>query len=249
MKKKFIGLIPVRLKSTRLKKKPLLNLFGLPMFVHVYKRAKFSKLLSDVIVCCDSLEILNIAKEYNVKCIITKKKHKNGTERIAEAYNKLDKVYDYVVDIQGDEPLLNPQHIDEVIRYHLENENADIILPTIKSSYLNKTSIIKIVKNLDNKVLYLSRSDIPYEFSKKKKLLLKHLSIISFKPTALIKYSNTKRGELEKRENIELLRALETGLDIKSFNLKGDSFSIDIKSDYEIALKKLRKDKLLKKYL
>ena len=246
--KRFIGLIPLRLKSKRIFHKPLLNLIGLPLFVHVYRRAKLSLLLDDVIVCCDDFRIYNIAKKFNVKCIITKKTHKNGTERISEAYKKIKKNYDLIVDIQGDEPLLNPKHIDDVIKFHLRNMSSDIILPSLKIKKMNKTSIVKVIKNKNDEILYLSRKDVPYNFAKKKYHLYKHLSIISFKPNALKKYSSSKKTYLEKLENIELLRALELGLKIKSLNLKGDSFSVDIKEDYVKALKKLPKDKIFKKY-
>ena len=247
-KKKFIGLIPVRLKSNRLPQKPLLNLRGLPMFVHVYKRAKFSKLLDDLIVCCDDLRIMKIAKKYNVKCVMTKKIHKNGTERIGEAYKKLNQNYDLIIDIQGDEPLLNPNHIDKVIKYHLLNFSTDIILPSLRIKKQGQTSIVKVVKNSKDYVLYLSRYDVPYDFFKQKSFLLKHLSIISFKPIALKKFINSKKTKLESIENIELLRALEINLKIKSFNISGDSFSVDTKTDYINAKNQLKKDKLFKIY-
>ena len=247
-KKKFIGLIPVRLNSIRLTRKPLLDLLGLPMFVHVYKRAKFSKLLDDLIVCCDDLRIMKIAKKYDVKCVMTKQIHKNGTERIAEAYKNLNQKYDLIVDIQGDEPLLNPNHIDKVIQYHLLNFSADIILPTLRIKKQDHSSLVKVVKNSKDYVLYLSRSDIPYNYFKQKSFLLKHLSIISFKPISLKKFSNSKKTKLESVENIELLRALEINLKIKSFNLSGDSFSVDTYNDYKNAKNQLKKDKLFKIY-
>tara|TARA_B100001093_G_C26852293_1_gene1025659 strand:- start:910 stop:1668 length:759 start_codon:yes stop_codon:yes gene_type:complete len=247
-KRSFIGLIPVRLRSKRLKNKPLLNLLGLPLFVHVYRRAKLSSLLNDVIVCCDDKKIFEVAKKFNVKCIMTKKTHKNGTERIAEAYNKIKKKYNLIVDIQGDEPLLNPKHIDRVINYHLKNFKSDIILPSLKIKKMNKVSIVKVIKTSNDDVLYLSRKDVPYEFNKKKYFFYKHLSIISFKPRSLKKYSCSKKTTLEKTENIELLRALEIGLKIKSLNLRGDSFSVDIKPDLTNAKKNLIKDKIFNQY-
>lgn len=177
-----------------------------------------------------------------------KKKHKNGTERIAEAYKKIKKKYDLVIDIQGDEPLLNPKHIDSVINYHLKNFKSDIILPSLKINKMNKASIVKVIKTKNNDVLYLSRKDIPYEFNKKKYFFFKHLSIISFKPNSLKKYTHSKKTFLEKKENIELLRAIEIGLKIKSLNLKGDSFSVDVKSDLISAKKNLTKDKIFNQY-
>ena len=245
----FLGLIPLRLKSKRLFNKPLLNLLGLPLFVHVYRRAKYSALLDDIIVCCDDKRILKVAKKYDVKCIMTKKHHKNGTERIAEAYRKIKRKYDLIVDIQGDEPLLNPRHIDSVINFHLKNNNADIVLPSLKINKKKQTSIVKVIKSQTNEVVYLSRKDLPFDYNNNKTgTLLKHLSIISFKPEALKKFANSKKTKLEITENIELLRAIEIGLKIKSFNLKGESFSVDIKKDYINAKKSLAEDKLFKKY-
>ena len=249
MKKKFIGLIPVRLKSQRLFQKPLLKLSDYPLFVHVYKRAKLSTLLDDVIVCCDDEKIFKVAKNYNVKCILTSKKHRNGTERIYEGYLKNRKKYDFIIDIQGDEPLLNPRHIDQVIKFHIKNSNVDIILPSlkIKSSKDNK-SIVKIVKNNKDQVVYLSRSAVPFYYKKKNFFLEQHLSIISFKPESLKTYIKNDMSYLEQIEGIELLRALEIGLKIKSFNLLGDSFSVDVKPDYLLAQKKIKTDKYYKIY-
>ena len=238
MKKKFIGLIPVRLKSQRLFQKPLLKLSDYPLFVHVYKRAKLSTLLDDVIVCCDDEKIFKVAKNYNVKCVLTSKNHRNGTERIYEGYLKNKKKYDFIIDIQGDEPLLNPRHIDQVIKFHIKNANADIILPSLKiNRSKDNKSIVKIVKNNKDQVIYLSRSAVPFYYKKKNFFLEKHLSIISFKPESLKTYIKNDMSYLEQIEGIELLRALEIGLKIKSFNLLGDSFSVDVKPDYLLAKK------------
>ena len=118
MKKKVIGLIPTRLGSTRLPQKALLEINNLPLIIHTYRRAKLSKLLDDTIICCDDKKILDIASKYKAKAILTSPNHKNGTERICEAYQKLSKKYDYIIDIQGDEPLISPHHIDNIIKFH-----------------------------------------------------------------------------------------------------------------------------------
>jgi 3-deoxy-manno-octulosonate cytidylyltransferase (CMP-KDO synthetase) len=244
VKKKVIGLIPVRLKSKRLFEKPLLKLSNYPLFVHVYKRAKLSKFLDDVIVCCDDEKIAREATKHNVKYLLTSKIHKNGTERIYEGYIKNKKKYDFIIDIQGDEPLLDPNHIDQVIKFHMKNNDSDIILPSLKINFNSDSkSIVKIVKNNNNDIVYLSRAKVPYFFRKRGIFLEKHLSIISFKPNSLKKYVSSKISRLEKIEGIELLRALEIGLKIKSLNLSGDSFSIDIKSNYLLAKKKISTDK------
>lgn len=247
--KKVIGYIPVRLNSKRLYQKTLSMIDGLPLFVHVYRRAKLSRRLNDLILCCDDNKIMNVARKYNVKCILTSKKHKNGTERIFEAYKKNKERAKLIVDIQGDEPLINPKHIDLVIKFHLNNYKSDIVLPTLKVKEKNNINIVKVVTNLKNEVLYLSRADLPFVYNNSKNFFFnKHLSIISFLPSALKKFASTKKTFLEKIENIELVRALEQSLKIKTLKLNGDSFSVDVKKDLIAARKKIKNDKLRKKY-
>ena len=245
---KVIGLIPTRLNSTRLPQKALLPINDMPLVIHTYRRAKLSKKLDDVYICCDDEKIKKIADKYSAKSILTSKNHKNGTERINEAYKKISKQFDLVVDIQGDEPLISPYHIDKVVDFHIKNIAYDIVLPTLLINPTANTNIIKVLLNNNNEVLYLSRADLPFSFKKNKNKSLKHLSIISFKPKALDKFAKSKKTYLESIEDIELLRALEIGLKIKSIKLKGDSFSVDIYDDYIKADLKMSKDKFFKIY-
>lgn len=245
---KIIGLIPSRLKSTRLKNKPLLKLGKIPMVIHTYLRAKLAKELDDVYICCDDKKIVEICKKYRAKYIVTSAKHINGTERIGEAFKKLKKKYDLIIDIQGDEPLINPNNIDKVIRYHKSNINSDIILPTLVSKKRSSKNIVKVLINKNNEVMYLSRYNLPFNFKGQNNYYLKHLSIISFKPKKLLQFCNEKQTFAERYEGVELLRALEMGMKIKTTILKGDSFSIDIKEHYIKAKKYILKDKLYKKY-
>jgi 3-deoxy-manno-octulosonate cytidylyltransferase (CMP-KDO synthetase) len=245
---KIIGLIPTRMGSTRLPAKPLLEINNIPLIIHTYKRAIMSKKLDDVIICCDDVKILEVAKKFNAKAIITSKKHKNGTERILEGYTKQKKQYDLVIDIQGDEPLLNPKHIDEVINFHKKNFKTDIILPTLNIKNAENTNIVKVITDIKDNVIFLSRTKLPTEFKKKNNSYKKHLSIISFKPEALKKFSKSKKTPLESSEDIELLRAIEIGLKIKTVNLKGDSFSIDVLEDFKKAINQFKKDQIIKYY-
>ena len=152
------------------------------------------------------------------------------------------------MDIQGDEPLINPRHIDEVIKFHLKNKKADIVVPSLKIQKTEDENIVKVVKDKNLRVIYLSRLKVPYDFKKKLHYLNKHLSIISFKPNALAKFASFKPTYLEKIEGIELLRALEIGLKIKSPNLHGDSFAVEEKKDYLKAIKYIKTDKYFKFY-
>jgi 3-deoxy-manno-octulosonate cytidylyltransferase (CMP-KDO synthetase) len=245
---KIIGLIPSRLKSTRLKNKPILKIGNLPMVIHTYRRAKLCKQLNDVVICCDDIRIKKICDRYNAKSIMTSKRHINGTERIAEAYLKLKKKYDYVIDIQGDEPLINPSDIHKVIKFHIKNKKIDIVLPTIASKKKSSKNIVKVMKDKHDNAIYLSRYNLPFQFKNRNNFYLKHLSIISFKPKSLIKFYRHKQTFAEKIEGIELLRAIEIGLKVKTLILKGDSFSVDIKEHYLKAKKYIKNDKLYSIY-
>ena len=127
----IVGLIPSRLNSTRLKEKPLLEIDGLPIIIHTLKRAKLAKKLDKVIVCTDHKKIFEIVKDYGGDAIITSKKHRNGTERIASVAKKFKAKL--IVDIQGDEPLVDPNDIDKVISFHLKNKNFDIVVPSMET--------------------------------------------------------------------------------------------------------------------
>lgn len=242
----IIGLIPSRLNSKRLKKKALLEIENFPIIVHTYKRAKLSKKIDKLIVCTDSKEIQRVVKSYGGECVLTSRKHKNGTERINEVASKFKAKL--IVDIQGDEPLIDPNHIDKVIDFHTKNKNFDIVLPTLKFNDPEQKNIVKVVSDSKKNVLYLSRSIIPFPFKFKPKYYNKHLSIISFKPSALKKYCECKETYLEKIEGIELLRALENNLKIGTFSMISNSFSVDIKEDYLKAIKAFKSDKYKNAY-
>ena len=135
-----------------------------------------------------------------------------------------------------------------MINFHKKNFKYDIVLPTLKiKSFINQ-NIVKVITNLKNEVIYLSRAHVPFEFKRKNTFNKKHLSIISFKPSCLKSFSIHKKTPLEKIEDIELLRAVEMGFKIKTLNLVGDSFSIDVLDDYLKAKKHIYKDKFFKLY-
>ena len=119
---KKIILIPTRINSKRLPAKALLQIEDIPLIMHTYKRACMSKLADEVYVCTDSFEIIEVCKKYDAKFIKTKSTHKNGTDRISEAAKKLNlKSKDLIIDVQGDEPLINPRDIDRTIHFFKKN--------------------------------------------------------------------------------------------------------------------------------
>ncbi len=241
-----IGLIPARLESSRLPNKPLLPILEMPMVIHVAMRARMSKKLDEVIVCTDSIEIARVCFDHQIKCCLTGAFHANGTERIAEAAKILRLTEgDVIVDIQGDEPLIRPESIDLLVDKFQKN-NYEIMLPYLRFGDVGNKNIVKISES-KGKILYMSRSDIPYPFTTST-FLKKHLSIIAFTYKALEKYSKLPKGDLEKIESIELLRGLEAGMSIGTFEVEHETFSVDIKDDYERAIRAMRNDDLYRKY-
>ena len=208
-----------------------------------------AKSLKDVFICCDTKEVYQIAHKYNAKAILTSNKHKQGGDRIFEAFSKLNKKYDQIIDIQGDEPLIDPINIDEVVKYHRRNKKYDIILPNLPIKFTTDPHLVRLIFNKNKEVLYLTRSNTPYHFISKTNKIYKHLSVISFKPLALKNFANfTNKSKLENLEDIELLRAIDIGLKIKTFSLKGDSFSVDVLKNLLDARKKMKRDKYYQKY-
>ena len=162
---KVVGIIPVRLESTRLKNKAIADICNLPMFVHTCKRAELSESLDDLFLATDNQMIANIAKKHNIKTIMTSKDHKNSSERIAEACDKIN--CDIVVNIQGDEPLLYPKHIDKIMEPMLEpNSETQVSIGITKFGKVNSTSDLKAVIDLKGDILYSSRNDIPFNYNK-----------------------------------------------------------------------------------
>ncbi len=246
MKKiRVIGLIPCRLNSSRLAKKALLNIDGLPLIVHTFKRAALSRKLNRIIVCTDSIEIKKVVEKYGGEAIITKRTHKNGTDRIAEVAKKIK--CEIIVDIQGDFPMLDPKNIDKLIDFHKKN-NFEIVVTSSPLHDASSKDVVKLLVNKFNKVLYFTRSSSPYVYNLKPKFYLKHMSIISFNRSSLIKYSKLNQSYYEKIEGIELLRALENDIKIGSFKINKDIFSVDIKKDYLKAISLMPLDPIRKKY-
>lgn len=239
MSRRVVTLIPVRLESKRLPGKALLEVDGLPIIVHTAKRASLSKLSSETYVCTDNEEIIEVCKKHNISVLKTDREFNNGTERIASI---ADKFHDcLIVDVQGDEPLIKPDHIDKVIKCHINHEKKpDIIIPTINVPYDSGENIIKVISSNSNRIMILTRANLPYRFKDRVTMVAKHVSVITFEYKALIAYSKLKQSYLERIEDIELLRAIENDMNVYSFNLEGQSFSVDVNDDYlkaQIAMK------------
>jgi len=242
----ILGLIPARYNSSRLPGKALKDLHGLPMVIHVAKRCKLSKSLDRVIVCTDHEGIAKACIEHNVEVCLTPSSCLNGTERIFYACKRLNiKDEDYIIDIQGDEPLVDPKSIDLVVEQIIKNSSDyDIVLPHLTPCSEKNKHVVKVISS-GKRVMFLTRSDSPYPFNKES-TLKKHLSVIGFTYKSLKKFSTLPKGELESIESIELLRALEGGMSIMTFPINADSFSVDTMEDFERAERALLRCELFR---
>jgi len=228
---KAIAILPARLKSSRLPQKALKDICGLPMIVHVFKRCLLSKKLDEVYVATDSFEIKEVVEKYGGKVIMTSSKHETGTDRIAEAALELDA--EIIVNIQGDEALVNPKYIDRVTNELIENPDINVGILVNSFSKKDSPSDIKVVLNKNNDVMYLSRSDIPSGSRQNNPPMLKAYHIVPFRKKFLLEYAQMDRGSLEKIEFNEYVRILENGERIRAVYVESDAVSVDTPEDLQ----------------
>lgn len=227
---KVIGIIPVRFKSKRFPGKPLAIISGKPMVQHVYERAKKSKLLNDLIVATDDKRIFDKVKEFGGKVILTGE-YPTGTDRIAEVARKINT--EIVVNIQGDEPVIDPEIIDDAVFPLIKDKKilVSTLVHKIKDKKeLKNPNIVKVVLDKDNFVLYFSRSVIPY-YKNIIKIFYKHIGIYVYRKDFLLKFVNMSQGKLEKAEELEQLRILENGYKIKAILTNYSSIPVDVPKD------------------
>ena len=228
---KVIAILPARLESSRLPRKALKDICGLPMIVHVYKRCLLSKKLDEVYVATDSFEIKEVVEKYGGKVIMTSSKHETGTDRIAEAALELDA--EIIVNIQGDEALANPKYIDRVTNELIENPDINVGILVNSFSKKDSPSDIKVVLNKNNDVMYLSRSDIPSHSRSNNDSMLKAYHIVPLRKKFLLEFTQWEKGSLEKIESNEYLRILENGERIRAVHVESDAISVDTSEDLQ----------------
>jgi 3-deoxy-manno-octulosonate cytidylyltransferase (CMP-KDO synthetase) len=247
-----IAFIPARLNSSRLPNKPLLILQSMSLLSHTYERTILCKSIDKVFICSGDELIKKEALKKKYNFILTKGKFRNGTERIVYAYSKIKKKIkniNLILDIQCDNVFLDFKDLNKIIKFHQKNKSHDIVIPHSITSEKENRNFVKIVSNNDNKILSLSRADIPYNYYAKKYNLKKHLDFISFTEKGLFKYSKLKKkSTLEKIENIELLRAVENEINVGTYGPLKNILSINTKEDFKNAKKIMIKDKIIKYY-
>ena len=261
-----IAIIPARYGSTRLDGKPLLDIGGKPMVQWVYERAKKAKLIRDVMVATDDKRVMSAVERFGGKAVMTSSSHRSGTDRIAEAAKKLQgargkgqgakhKIQDtdIIVNVQGDEPLIEPEMIDEAIKPLLAE--SSLLISTLKTRITNEEelkdpNVVKVVTDREGFAIYFSRLPIPYvrEQMQEARSKMQESSAFSLQPSAshykhiglyvyrkdfLLKFAKMKPTPLEDAEKLEQLRVLENGYKIKVVETKYNSVGVDTQEDLE----------------
>jgi 3-deoxy-manno-octulosonate cytidylyltransferase (CMP-KDO synthetase) len=246
---KLIGVIPARYGSTRFPGKPLAPIAGKPLIQHVIERCKAARLLQEVIVATDDPRIRDVAVKF-CRVEMTSPDHPSGTDRIAEVIQRTSG--DGAVNIQGDEPLINPSVIDAVAAALANAEMSTAAVPIKNVEEYDNPNVVKVVVNATERALYFSRRTIPYvrdaaNRSAAKQLaafpFLKHLGIYGYRRDTLLRLVKFQVSPLERAERLEQLRALEHGIEIAVVRVDYEAVGVDVPADVRRVERLLRSRK------
>ncbi len=230
-----VVVIPARYASTRLPGKPLVSLAGKPMIQHVFERAKKAQTVHRVLVATDDQRIFDAVQGFGGEARITRADHRTGTERIAEV--AAHESGDVFVNVQGDEPLIDPAAIDSAVAALLDEPSAQIatVATAIRhAGDIMDPNVVKVVLDFEDNALYFSRAPIPWIRDRAQKIHVKywkHLGLYVFQRDALLEFPTLPQGELEKIEQLEQLRWLENGWRIRVAEVVHDAVSVDVQED------------------
>lgn len=228
---KKIGVIPARYASTRFPGKPLVDIHGKPMIWWVYQQAKKTKELDDVIVATDSSEISKVCEFFAIPVIMTSEQHLTGTDRVAEVAEKTDG--DLYINIQGDEPLIQPNAIASLINVF---NDKSVYFASLKNHITDKEEInsnntVKVVTDTDGNALYFSRAVIPSNLKGYESKIYRHVGIYAYRRDFLLKFVVLPQSMLELGEAVEPLRAMENGYKIRILETNYISIGVDTPDD------------------
>ena len=232
------ALIPARLNSSRLEKKLIKDLDGIPVIVRTYKNIVSTNLFKEVIVVTDADEIVEILKRHNIKFLKSLKSHNTGTDRIAEFADKFNS--DIIVNVQGDEPFISKDDLISIINEFKSDSNnlVNVVSLMIKLSNIdeiNNPNNVKVVVDNNNDSILFSRSIIPFDRDDLKPNYYKHLGVYAFRSLYLKKFAKYDQTPLEKAEMIEALRIVEHGEKIRMIEIFKEHVSIDTIDDLKMA--------------
>lgn len=239
---KAIGIIPARYGSTRLPAKALALIHGAPLIQHVYEQARQAKRLSDVLVATDDERICQAVAKFGGRAVMTSPAHRSGTDRVAEAARPLEA--QVILNIQGDEPLIHPEPIDQVAEFLLAHRAvpmATVMTSLTSADDIRNPNVVKVVVDQDGYALYFSRAPIPFrrsvsgsersEVPDTDRVYWKHLGLYGYQREFLLRFPHLPQTALEQAEGLEQLRALEHGCKIKVLETAHDTVGVDTLDD------------------
>lgn len=246
---KFIAIIPARYASTRFPGKPLADMGGKPMIQRVYEQVK--RAVHDVWVATDDSRIFETVKAFGGKAVMTSTDHRSGTDRIQEAYSKIGEDFDVVINVQGDEPFIQPEQIESLKECF---DSKDVELATLVKPFkkedgfdvLFNPNSPKVVINKENEAIYFSRSIVPYIRDAHhtewldKHMFYKHIGMYAYRVDVLKEITQLPQSSLEKAESLEQLRWIENGYRIRVGYTDVETIGIDTPEDMERAIKLLK---------
>ena len=239
-----VVVIPARYASTRLPGKPLVPLAGQPMIQRVYQRVRLAQRVERIIVATDDRRVLEVVEAFGGEARMTRPDHRTGTERVAEVAAHVEA--DVFVNVQGDEPLLDPAAVDAAVAALIEEPKAEVATVATAVRFpgdIMDPNVVKTVLDFDENALYFSRAPIPWVRDSAAHVLvrhLKHLGLYCFDRRALLEYPTLPQGQLERTEQLEQLRWLENGWKIRVAEVEQDAISVDVPADVERVEKLLR---------
>ena len=228
-----VAIIPARLGSTRLARKVLREIAGKPMVGHVYESAKKCSLLREVIIATDSAEVMQLAEARGWNAQMTSDKHRSGTDRMYEVAQRVQA--DVYVNIQGDLPMVKPEHLEALLK---PMQRPEVMVSTVKTrckpEEITNPNAVKVVADKNGRALYFSRSTIPYDRDKGGAIeYFKHLGLYAYRRAALDQFCRLPESKLEAAERLEQLRLLENGIDIYVEETPFNTVEVDTEEDLQ----------------
>jgi len=253
---KVIGIIPARMGSSRFPGKPLAKIHSIPMIGHVYHRSKMSPLLDEVYVATCDQEIQEYMAGIGGKAIMTKNTHERCSDRTVEALKKIESMTgersEIIVMIQGDEPMITPQMLNDAIQSMLDDNSIQVLnlmTPLKTREEHNDSNEIKVVVDLQSNALYFSRGAIPFWGKNTKNIpLYKQVCVIPFRRDFLLKFDKLTPTPLEIIESVDMMRILEHGYKVKMVVSKIESYAVDTPKDLNYVENLMKSDPLLQQY-
>jgi 3-deoxy-manno-octulosonate cytidylyltransferase (CMP-KDO synthetase) len=231
LKLDVLGVIPARLASSRLPRKVLREIAGRPMIAHVYERARRASSLTDLLVATDSDEVIDVCRRLHIPAVLTSSDHPSGTDRVWEVAQ--GRAADVYVNIQGDEPLIVPGHIERLVAPFLHQPETQVSTLCIRASEaeLADPNVNKVVRDVTGRALYFSKYPIPYDRDGIEPVRFKHIGLYAYHFHALDAFHRLRPSSLERAERLEQLRFLENGIPIAVMETKEPTIGVDTEDD------------------